>query len=121
MALVIDFLRFALRDPVFRVHAPNALRLLRLEFDDGDALAVLGEKPFVRNVAGHGRREFDHAIDERYVFLAHVRHQAGTENGDDHASGLSGWRILRLSHRTLPSIKRMLSMGLMRRADRRRT
>src|ERR1700690_3054529 len=62
MALVIDFLRFALRDPVFRVHAPDALRLLRLEFDDGHALAVLGEEALVRNIAGDGRREYDHAI-----------------------------------------------------------
>src|SRR5450631_4680203 len=118
MALVIDFLRLVLRNPVLRVHAPDALRLFRLEFDDGDALAVVGEKPFVRNVTGDGRRQFDHTIDERYVFLAHVRHQAGAENGDDHAGGLSGWRILRLSHRMRRPIKRMLSIGLMRPNDR---
>jgi len=47
MALVIDLAPFALGVPVFRVHALDALRLLRLEFDDGDALAVLGEESLV--------------------------------------------------------------------------
>jgi hypothetical protein len=43
----------------------------------------------VRNVAGDGRRQFDHAIDQGDIFLAQARHQAGTENRDDHAGGLS--------------------------------
>ena len=43
-----------LRLDMLRMRAPGALAFLMLELDDGDALAVLGPEPLVRDVAGNG-------------------------------------------------------------------
>src|SRR6266852_2544483 len=65
--LLIGFAPFALFNPVLGMHPPAAHRLLGLEFDDGDALAVLGEESLVRNVARHGGGKLGHAVDALHV------------------------------------------------------
>jgi hypothetical protein len=42
------------------------------------------KKTFMRNVAGHRLRQFDHAVDKGDVFLARAGAQAGTKDGHDH-------------------------------------
>jgi hypothetical protein len=54
------------------------------EFNDRNPLPVIGEEALVRNVARHGLGQLDHAIDQRDVFFAHARHQAGAKDGNDH-------------------------------------
>jgi hypothetical protein len=60
-----------------------------LELDDGHALAVIGEKALVRNLARHGLGELVHALDQRDVFVADSRPQAGAKNGDQHGNPFS--------------------------------
>src|SRR5262245_31236047 len=69
---------------MFGVRTPGTHPVFMLELDDGNPLAVFGKKAFMRNVAGHRLRQFDHAIDKGDVFLARARAQAGTKNSDDH-------------------------------------
>jgi hypothetical protein len=55
-----------------------------LEFDNGHPLVVFGKKTFMRNVAGHRLRQFDHAVDKGNVFPARAGAQAGTKDSHDH-------------------------------------
>src|SRR5580693_2567679 len=73
-----------LRGDVLGVGPPGVHAFLVLELDDGDALAVIGKKAFVRDVARHGAGEFLHLIDQGDVFVANSGLQAGTEDGDNH-------------------------------------
>src|SRR5574338_786797 len=81
---IVDFPGLFLRSAMFGVRAPGTHSLFVLELDDGNPLAVFGKKAFMRNVAGHRLRQFDHAVDKGDVFLARPRAQAGTKNSDDH-------------------------------------
>src|SRR5436309_14591876 len=59
----------SLRRQVLGMHPPAALGLLGLELDDGHALAVLGPKSLVRDVARHLGYDFAHALDQRHVLV----------------------------------------------------
>src|ERR1700733_11913345 len=59
--------RQLLRRPMLGIGAPGAQPFLMLEFDDGDAFAVVREKPLVRDVARHGRGDGGDLFHERDV------------------------------------------------------
>src|SRR5262249_31364022 len=54
---------------VLGMDAPLAQRFFGFEFDDRHALAILGDKALVRNVARNGLRQFADARRHRLVFL----------------------------------------------------
>jgi len=66
------------------MRAPGTLAFFVLELDDGNALAVVRPKAFVRNVAGNGSRDLLHLIDQSDIFLLQSGHEAGAKDGDDH-------------------------------------
>ncbi|HET9413053.1 MAG TPA: hypothetical protein VFO74_02885 [Pseudolabrys sp.] len=81
---IVNFTSLFLRGPMFGVHAPGKHPLFVLEFDNGNPLAVFGKKTFMRDLAGHRLRQFDHAVDKGDIFLARAVAQAGTKDSHDH-------------------------------------
>jgi len=69
---------------MFRVHAPGALRFLRLKLNDRDPFVVLGHETLVGNIPGHLLCQFAHARGPVRIFLLRPWNQAGSKYSDNH-------------------------------------